>query len=377
VLGPRGAERLVTTTLAPRGRGDRERPRRREGDEGGRREGRDRRDGREGAGRRPREGAERRGRPAGERRPPLEAKPKPKRLRPGRTHRRELVAALPEEQRPIAEELSRGGIPGVRAALETQSAQAKAEGHPEINPAPLLALAEELWPRMRTAEWRDRAEAAIKEVDELDLRDLRSVVVAADSAARDDDSRAMAAQLRDALTRRVDEEHLKWLTELAELVADNRVVAALRRSSRPPKAGAPLPSDLARLLIDRTSESLSSEVTADRWSVLLDALSFSPVRSSVTPVSVPEQPNEELLTAVRKSAGRLPHIAALFGIEVAAGATMPKPIRPGRPAAPARKQAPANPKPKAERPPWADGSCGATRRRPPTAGRAGRARRPP
>ena len=323
---------MVTTTLAPRGRGERDRPRRPrdERGDGGRRDG-----GRDGErrDRRPRDGDDgaRRGRPAagggGDRRDQAESKSRLKRLRPGRAHRRELIAELPEEQRPIAEELAKGGIPGVRAALDAQNAQAKAEGKPEINPAPLLALAEELWPRMRTAEWRDRAEAAIAEVDELDLRDLRSVVVAADSAARDDESRALAVQLREALGRRVDEEHSRWLTELAELVAENRIVAALRRSSRPPKAGAPLPSDLAQLLADGTSESLHAEAGTERWSVLLDALSFSPVRSSVTPASVPEHPSDELLNAVRRAAPRLPQIAALFGIEAAPA---PPPGRAGR-----------------------------------------------
>ncbi len=319
----REPERLVTSTVTARGRSDRgDRPDR--GERRGRPDG-DRRNRPEGArgerrpGGGPREGGGAR-EGGGERRPPrtpVEPKPKAKRLRPLRTHRRDLVAALPEEQRPIAEELLRGGVPGVRTALEAQNAEAVAEGKPEINPEPLLALAEELWPRMRAAEWRDRAEAAIKEIDELDLRDLRSVVVAADSGARDDETREMAAQLRDALTRRVDEEHTKWLTELAELVADGRVVAALRRSSRPPKAGAPLPSDLARLLVDKTSEALNAEAGVERWAVLLDALSYSPVRSAVEPASVPEEPSDELVGTVRKVAGRLPAIAARFGIEAA------------------------------------------------------------
>ncbi|MPY93869.1 MAG: hypothetical protein GEV08_12635 [Acidimicrobiia bacterium] len=309
----RGPEQLVTTTLASRGRGDR-RPRR-DGDRD-----RDRGERRPRGG--PREGGERR--PS---RPAPEPKAKPKRLRPSRAHRREVVASLPEEQRPIAEELMRGGVPGVRAALDQQNEQARGEGKPEINPEPLLALAEELWPRMRTAEWRDRAEAALAEVDELDLRDLRSVVVAADSAARDDETRAMAGDLREALNRRVEEEHTKWLTELAELVADGRVVAALRRSSRPPKAGAPLPSDLARLLVETTNEALNGDIGVDRWSVLLDALSYSPVRSSVEPAAVPEAPSDELVAVVRKVASRLPSIAARFGVEAA---PPPAPGRSGR-----------------------------------------------
>ena len=232
------------------------------------------------------------------------------------------MAALPEEQRPIAEELLRGGIPAVRAALDTQNAQAKAEGRPEIDPAALLSLADSLWPKMRLADWLDRAEAAMADVEELDLRDLRSVVVAADSAARDDESRALSAQLREALTRRVDTEHNAWLDELEELVTDGRVVAALRRSSRPPKAGSPLPLTLAKLLSEKASESLTAEATSERWAVVLDALAFSPVRTSVKPASKPEAPNEELLTAVRNAAERMPQIAAVFGIE-------PKPVPEG------------------------------------------------
>ncbi len=340
--GQRDDEPLVTSTLVRRGRDDRgprgdrgDRPDRapggRPGGPGGRPGGPGGRPGgpgarpagrfeRPGENRGPRDGARGaresgdRDRPSFERRPPVEARPKAKRLRALRTHRNELINQLPEEHRPIAEELFRGGVPAVRTALEKQNEQAKAESLPAIDPAPLLTLADRLWPQVRTAEWRDRAEGALADVEELDLRDLRSVVVAADSAARDDETRALATQLREALNRRVEEEHAKWLLELAELVAGGRVVAALRRSSRPPKAGAPLPAELAATLATQTSEALNAEVTADRWAVLLDALSFSPVRTSVTPISVPEARPEELVTAVRRSASRLPVIAALFGL---------------------------------------------------------------
>lgn len=354
----RNDDQLVTTTLVRRGRDDR-RPRRDRPDRGERGDrpdrgpgDRDRRPGGEG-GRRPRPeggGDGERRRPPFERKAPMEPKPKPKRLRAGRTHRNAVIAELPEEHKPIAEELVRGGIPAVRAALDKQNEVAKAEGKPEIDPAPLVTLAEQLWPSVRAAEWRDRAEGAMGDVDEIDLRDLRSVVVAADGAARDDESRALAGQLREALNRRVDEEHTKWLVELAELVADGRVVGALRRSSRPPKAGAPLPAELAATLAAQASEALNAEVTPDRWAVVLDALSFSPVRTSVTPASVPEDKPEELLVAVRKSAARLPAIAALFGIEAEApggpgGARGARRARPaGRPAAGAGGGAPGTPR---------------------------------
>ena len=347
IIGGRrsGDEQLVTTSLVRRGRDDR-RPRRDRG-EGGERGDRDRGRGERGRGergradgdrrpegdgaRRPRpEGGDRR-RPPFERKAPLEPKPKAKRLRAGRTHRSAVIAALPAEQQPIAEELVRGGLPAVRAALDKQNETARAEGRPEIDPAPLVLLAEQLWPQVRSAEWRDRAEGALADVDELDLRDLRSVVVAADGAARDDESRALAGTLRDALNRRVDEEHAKWLVELAELVADGRVVAALRRSSRPPKAGAPLPAELAATLAGQAGEALNPEATADRWAVVLDALSYSPVRTSVVPAGVPEDKPEELLAAVRKAAPRLPAVAALFGIEATPVPAAGRSRRGGRP----------------------------------------------
>ncbi len=132
-------------------------------------------------------------------RPPLEAKPKPKRLRPGRAHRQAVLSELPEEHKPIAEQVLRGGIPAVRQAIDKQNEENRAAGQPEINAAPLIAIAEDLSPRLRSAEWQDRAEAALADIDELDLRDLRSVVVAADGAAKDEASRAQADELRAAL----------------------------------------------------------------------------------------------------------------------------------------------------------------------------------
>ena len=123
----------------------------------------------------------------------------------------------------------------MRQAVDKQNEQARAEGLPVVRAEPLLALAEQLLPRLRTAEWLDRATAALVDVDELDLRDLRSVVVAADTGARDDEGRALAGQLREALSRRVDEEQSSWLNELATTLSDGRVVRALRLSSRPPR----------------------------------------------------------------------------------------------------------------------------------------------
>ncbi len=282
-------------------------------------------------------------RPARAERPPEDGRPKPKRLRPARVHRKAVLEELPPEQRPIAEHVLLGGIPAVRQAVERQNEELRTEGKPEVKAEPLVALAEQLLPKLRTAEWRDRADAALAVIEELDLRDLRSVVVAADAAARDDETRVLAAQLRDALARRVEAEHAAWLAELGSALDDGRVVRALRLSSRPPKAGSLLPHDLTDRLGSAAGAALTADASAERWATVLDAVAFSPVRRAVAPASVPEPPSEALLAAVRKLAARLPEIAARFGIEAEAGtARPPRPPRRPPPPPPAERSEPTS-----------------------------------
>lgn len=363
LIGPSEPESLVSTSLVPggkraegrrsaggrsterRGRGrDRAEPRRDRrpsgdrGDHGDRDRGeQERRPGRRERDRRP----AREPRPA---RPAAAARPSPKRLRPGRTHRKAVLDALASEERPVAEQVLRGGVPSVRQALEKQNEQARAEGRPTVPADSVVALAERLLPRLRAAEWRDRAEAALSDLDELDLRDLRSVVVAADTAAKDDESREKAAALRDGLARRVEQEQTTWLQELASTLAEGRVVRALRMSSRPPKAGARFPADLSERLSEAASDALTAEVSPERWATVLDAVSLSPVRLTVTPRSRPDPPSEELLTTVRNLAARVPQVAADFGIEATA-APPPRRRRPRRPPAPDEPSPPAGPLP--------------------------------
>lgn len=272
-----------------------------------------------------------RGRPGGgdraRHRPPTDDRPKPKRLRPQRTHRRAVLDSLEIHERPIADEVLKGGIPAVRQAVEKQNAQARAEGRPEVDPAPLEALAERLLPRLRTAEWRDRADAALADIDELDLRDLRTVVVAADSGAKDTETRALATQLREGLDRRIEADQAAWLAELAQLLGDGRVVRALRVSSRPPKAGAPLPTDLATRLIDGANASLTADTPTDRWATVLDALSLSPVHARVVPQSIPAEPSDELKKVVAAAGSRVPLVAQALGVEPASGKTRRPPRR--------------------------------------------------
>ena len=348
LLGSGRDEPLVTQVLAPKGRGrgrggdrdgrdgDRGRGRGRDGGRGGRDGGRGGRDGGRGGapdGGRGRDSRGERGRGERRDRPQAPARPKAPRLRPGRTHRQAALRALPELQHPLAEEVLKGGVPGVRQAVDRMNDKAAAEGMPKIKGAPLVALAEKLAPRLKAAEWRDRAEAALAGITEIDIKDIRSVVVAADTGARDEESRALADQLREGLTARVDAEHRKWLDELAENIQEGRTVRALRHSSRPPKAGAPLPVDMAERLAAAASASLTDDITQDRWATVLDAVAFSPVKGQVVPAGVPASPNDQLLAAVRKHAGKVPAIAALFGVEPpAARKKGPRPTPPPPPA---------------------------------------------
>jgi len=245
----------------------------------------------------------------------------------------------------------RGGVPGLRQAIDRMNELAAAEGMPKIKRDPLVALAEKLAPTLKAAEWRDRAEAAMAGIETVDLRDIRSVVAAADGAARDEETRALADQLRAGLNARTDADHAKWRDELAQTIAEGRTVRALRLSSRPVKAGAPLPVDMAERLAAAASEALTSEVTSERWATVADAVAFSPVREQVTAQGIPESPNDELLKSMKKLAGRVPQLAALYGIEAPApkprgrARTKPAPPPPPPAAAPAPAPEAATPPP--------------------------------
>ncbi len=223
-----------------------------------------------------------------------------------------MLAELPPDRKAVAELILQGGIPAVRQAVEDQNAQAREVGGPEIKADALLAVAEELLPALRAAEWRDRAEAAAVIVDEISVRDLRAVVTGADTA-RDEEGRALAATLREALDRRSAAERQSWIDEITASLDDGRVVRALRISGRPPEPGVRFPAELAERLSDAGGEALAPETTADRWAAVLEAVVGSPVRRTITPRGLPAEPGEELTRTLRLAAPRVPGIAALLG----------------------------------------------------------------
>ncbi|MEC8975887.1 MAG: hypothetical protein VYE75_04105 [Actinomycetota bacterium] len=243
------------------------------------------------------------------------AKPKPKKLKPKRVHRQAFIESLPEEQRVIAEQVSRGGIAAVRKEIEAQNARAAEEGSEEVRADALVTLAESLLPQLKIAEWRDRADAALSSMEEVDIRDLRTVLVAAEDAARDEESRLLADQIRVGLKARVEKAQVEWHDEIRAALKDERVVRALRLSSRPPKAGSPLPPDIAETLTAQANQALGGDVSQQRLGIVLEAIAFSPIRPYIALAHLPAEPGAELLEVVQKIADRIPEIALRFGIE--------------------------------------------------------------
>jgi hypothetical protein len=310
----------------------------------------DRKPRRDGDKRPPREGAE--GEKSGDRRPrrpsftappELPKRPAAKRLKPKHVHRDAVLDTLPVEQRGVAERALTGGIKAVRDAVKEQNEQLKKEGKPLVPAEGLISMAQELLPKLRVAEWLDKAEAAKAEIELLDLRDLRQVVVGADDpmVVRDESTRALAAELKAALKTRQEIEQTRWLEDIKSALAAPRVIRALKISSEPPKAGQPFPADLGAQLAAAASASLSSETAPDRFCALLEAIAFSPVRGQVKLAAVPPTPNEAMLATVKRVAPLVPQIAVMFGITVAPGANSPRPLRPTRPVRPKGKPAPA------------------------------------
>lgn len=280
---------------------------------------------------RPRGGAgrPRGGGPAGERPVPAgaaaaaEPRSRARRLNPANTHRAAVLGSLPPEQVPVAEQVLRGGIPAVRTAIHLEREKAAAEGRPGPNADALVEMAEELLPRLKAAEWRDRAEAAARVGDDVALRDLRSVVAGAD-VARDEESRQLAATLREGLERRVTAMRDEWVTEVTRHLDEGRVVRALRLAARPPDPHSRLPSALADRLSEAAGQAMAPDTPPDRWAALLDAVAASPVRRSVHPAGLPAHAGPDLLRSAHQQSGRVPALAAMLGI------TIPPPPGPAR-----------------------------------------------
>jgi len=265
--------------------------------------------------------------------PEMPKRPTAKRLKPKHVHRTAVLETLPVEQRGVAERALEGGIKAVRDAVKIQNDQLRKDGKPEVPSDGLISMAQNLLPKLRVADWLDKAEAAKSDLATLDLRDLRSVVVASEDpmVLRDETTRALASELKVALKERQEAAQTLWLSDIVDALKVGRTVRALKMSSEPPKAGQPFPSELGAKLAAAAVAGLTTETAPDRWIALLEALAFSPIRAQVKLSTMPQQPSEALLATVKRLAPLLPQIATLFGVVVAPGMSAPRPLRPTRP----------------------------------------------
>jgi hypothetical protein len=253
--------------------------------------------------------------------PERQRRARPPRFTPSTKHRDEYFATLPVEQRAVAEQLARGGMPAIRRAIAESSVGHGGEA--------MIALAEQLLPDVRRALWLDRAEAAVGQLETISLRDLRATVVGA--SPRDEHGREMLATLREALNARVGKIRTTWEEEIRHALEAGRILQALRLSSRAPDAGARLPAPLARPLAEAASAALDENAPPERWLALLEAAAASPVRLSVKPVAMPNDEAGTLRHSAAVWAGRIPALAPMLGL------ALPPPPRPVKRAAPVRK----------------------------------------
>jgi hypothetical protein len=229
-------------------------------------------------------------------------------------HRNAMLAALRPEQIPVAEQLLRGGIPAVRQAIEAQNTAAKASGKPPASSDALMAMAEELLPSVKLADWKDRATVAQTAGKEYRLRELRAVVAASRTVILDDEGRALAKSLQESLEGRVTALRDEWLARIGNAIKDGRVQQALEASIRAPEPGTRVPADLAVDLAAAASAAMTADVPPEEWMHMLDTVIQSPVRRTVKPVGIPD--DEVAKQAARHAAGMVPALAKLLGLRI-------------------------------------------------------------
>ncbi|MBW4030634.1 MAG: hypothetical protein HIU57_08200 [Acidobacteria bacterium] len=324
----------VTVTYASKGRGPR-----RDGDDRGER-GEGRRDGakrgaRPGTKERSSERGPRPDRPSGDRpdRPASERGPRSERprgdraARPSRersgppgappvttTYRNAFLATLSPEQLPVAEQLLRGGMPSVRAAVAEQNKNATAQGRPTIDPGTIDRIAEDLLPKTTLAMWKDRAAGALGAGKELRLRDLRAVVTSAKTTNLDDEARTQLKELQGTLSARLEILRTQWTERLDAAMATSNVAEALRLVARPPDSSTRVSAETATALVAMVSAALTADQDVAVWSELVTLTVETSIRRNVKPQGIPADDGAKALAV--KNAGAIPEFAKLLGMKV-------------------------------------------------------------
>jgi hypothetical protein len=242
-------------------------------------------------------------RPAGPIQPPMTT-----------THRNSLLATLSPEQLPVAEQLLRGGMPSVRAAVAEQNKNATAQGRPTIDATTIDRIAEELLGKTNLALWKDRAAGAIGAGRELRLRDLRAVVTSAKTVSLDDEARAQLKELQVSLTARLEHLRTQWNAKLETAIESKNVKEALALVARPPDMSTRVSAEMAAKVVTITSEALNADTDPTLWKEIVELTVDTSIRRNVKPLGIP---NDESCKAVAiHNAGAIPELAKLLGMKV-------------------------------------------------------------
>jgi hypothetical protein len=221
---------------------------------------------------------------------------------------------LSPEQLPVAEQLLRGGMPSVRAAVAEQNKNATTQGRPTIDPGTIDRIAEDLLPKTTLAMWKDRAAGALGSGKELRLRDLRAVVTSAKTTTLDDEARTQLKALQVVLTARLEVLRTQWTEKLDGAMKSNNVAEALRLVARPPDMSTRVSSETATALVALVSAALTAEQNVATWTELVNLTVETSIRRNVKPLGIPVDDSCKALAV--KSAGAIPEFAKLLGMRV-------------------------------------------------------------
>ena len=230
------------------------------------------------------------------------------------THRNELLATLSPEQLPVAEQLLRGGMPAVRAAVAEQNKNATAQGRTTIDATTIDRIAEELLGRTNLALWKDRAAGAVGAGRELRLRDLRAVVTSAKTVSLDESARAQQKELQAALTARLEHLRTQWNERLEAAVTSKNVKEALSLVARPPDMSTRVSADMAAKVVAIASEALTAEQDPTLWKEIVTLTIDTSIRRNVKPLGIPSDDSCKAMAI--HNAGAIPELAKLLGMRV-------------------------------------------------------------
>jgi hypothetical protein len=230
------------------------------------------------------------------------------------THRNALLATLSPEQLPVAEQLLRGGMPAVRAAVELQNKNATAQGRPTVDPTTIDRIAEDLLNRTSLAMWKDRAAGAIGAGRELRLRDLRAVVTSAKTVSLDDEARTQLKELQVSLTARIEHLRTQWNEKLEAAIIAKNVKEALSLVARPPDMSTRVSADAATRVVALVSQTLNADQEPTLWNEIVELTADTSIRRNVKPLGIPK--DESSHSVAIHNAGAIPELAKLLGMRV-------------------------------------------------------------